>query len=111
MNRVPAQGMSQRKLITYSNGTTEYVKIENADNATVLGTPINRESMLAIQGFQGNTITFNNDGSIVETNSDGHTLTTTFNNSTGVITQTFVGGTTVTLTTTFGTNSITEVLS
>lgn len=75
------------------------------------GTPINREAMMAIQGFQAKNTVFNNDGSIMETNEDGHTLTTVFNED-GSITETFVGEKTITKTTTFNSDgSISEVIS
>ena len=75
------------------------------------GTPINRAALMAIQGFQAKTTKFNADGSITETNSDGHTLTTTFKED-GSITETFVGEKTITKTTSFGDNGdITEVVS
>lgn len=75
------------------------------------GTPINRELLMAIQGFEAKTTTFNDDGSITETNGLGHTKTTTFNGD-GSITETFVGEKTITKTTKFNTDgSITEVIS
>lgn len=74
------------------------------------GTPINRENLMAMQGFIANNTTFNNDGSITETNSKGESLTTTFNND-GSITETFVGEKTITKTTTFDANgNIREVI-
>lgn len=74
------------------------------------GTPINRENLMAIQGFIANNTVFNDDGSITETNSKGETLTTTFN-SNGSITETFVGEKTISKKTTFNSDgSITEVL-
>ena len=74
------------------------------------GTKINRKNLMAMQGFVGMTTVFNSDGSIVETNADGHTLTTVFNEN--VITETFVGEKTITKTTTFNADgSITEVIS
>lgn len=79
---------------------------------TVAGTPINRANMMAVQGFHAQTTVFKNDGSIVQTNAAGDTLTTTFN-SNGSITETFVSGTrTITKTTTFNSDgSISEVMS
>ena len=77
------------------------------------GTPINRENMMAIQGFQAQTTTFNDNGSITMKNSDNHTLTVTFN-ADGSITERFVGenNRTITKTTTFNSDgSITEVIS
>ena len=67
----------RRKLIK-ENGNVEYVTVEVADEATVEGTLLNREAMMALQGFQSTSTEFMPDGSIVETNSVGDTLTTTF---------------------------------
>lgn len=75
------------------------------------GTEINRETLMAMQGFIGNKTVFNADGSITETNSKGEKLTTTFNND-GSITETFVGKKTITKTTIFNSDgSISEVIS
>lgn len=75
------------------------------------GTPINRKNLMAIQGFITQNTTLNADGSIVQVNSDGQRLTTTFNDD-GSITETFVGEKTITKTTSFGLDgSITEVIS
>lgn len=71
------------------------------------GTPINRVNMMAVQGFQPSTISFNADGSITETNKDGHTLTTRFL-ADGSITQTLVGEKTLVKTTTFSGDTIRE---
>lgn len=81
------------------------------ETAEKAGTDINRAALMEIQGFQAKTTKFNDDGSITETNADGHTLTTSFNDD-GSITETFVGEKTITKTTTFNTDgSITEVIS
>lgn len=76
------------------------------------GTSINREAMMAIQGFISMNTVFKDDGSIVETNSKGQKKTTTFN-ADGSITEVFVGEKTITKTTTFDevSGTITEVLS
>lgn len=75
------------------------------------GTPINRKNLMSIQGFTNQNTTFNTDGSVVQVNSDGQTLTTIFNED-GSITETFVGEKTITKTTSFGLDgSITEVIS
>lgn len=58
------------------------------------GTPINRESMMAIQGFISTNTVKNADGSITQTNSEGHTLKT-IKNADGSITQIFVGEKTI----------------
>lgn len=75
------------------------------------GTPINRENLMAIQGFIASNTVFNADGSITETNSKGEKLTTKFN-SDGNITEIFVGEETITKTTIFNADgSISEVVS
>lgn len=75
------------------------------------GTPINRDNLMAMQGFEAKTTKFNSDGSIVETNGNGQTLTTIFNDD-GSITEKFEGDKTITKTTTFNSDgSITEVIS
>ena len=88
---------SGKKIIKYENGTTETVTIENAEDATVEGTPINRENLMAIQGFVCQTITFNADGSITETNSKNERITTAYDGN-GNIIVTFEGEKTITLT-------------
>lgn len=73
-----------------------------------LGTPINREAFMAIQGFENVNIRFEN-GKIIETNADGHIYTTEFDDD--GITETFVGEKTITKKTIFGDDgSIMEVL-
>lgn len=75
------------------------------------GTPINRANLMAMQGFNAKTTVFNADGTIIETNGDGETLTTKFNTN-GTITETFKGKKTVIKTTTFNSDgSITETIS
>lgn len=102
---------SGKKIIKYEDGTTQTVTIGNAEDATVEGTPINRENMMAMQGFIASNTVFNANGSITETNNKGETLTTTFNEN-GTITETFVGEKTITKTTTFNNDgSIKEVIS
>lgn len=78
--------------------------------STVSGTPINRANLMAIQGFIGNTVQFNADGSITETNSLGEVKTTQFTENS--IIETFVGDKTITKTTVFNADgSISEVIS
>ncbi len=86
--------------------------IEFIDKSSIEdGTPLNRKNMMGLQGFDNTTIRFNDDGSIVETNSNGQTTTTTFN-SDGSITVVFRGEKVITKTTTFNNDgSISEVLS
>ena len=111
IDRVPAVDMANKKAITYADGRTEIVTITSADNAITTGTPINRTSLMAVQGFIGKTTVFNDDGSITEINDKDETLTTTFNDD-GSITETFVGEKTITKTTLFNNDgTITEVIS
>ena len=75
---------------------------------TQVGTPINRANLMAMQGFIGNTITFE-DGKIIETNASGK-LTIVFN-SDGSITEMFQGSKNATKTTTFNSDgSISEAV-
>lgn len=75
------------------------------------GTPINREALMDLQGFGGVRIDFENDGSIVETNSENQTKRTTFN-ADGSIEEVFVGIKTIKKTTIFNDDgSISEVIS
>lgn len=75
------------------------------------GTPVNRENLMAVQGFIATNTVFNEDGSITETNSKGEILSTTFNED-GSITEVFTGEKTITKTTTFNEDgSISEVIS
>ena len=76
------------------------------------GTAINREAMMAIQGFQAKTTTISALGSrIDEVDDDGHTLTTKITDSS--IIETFEGEKTITKTTTFdyAHDKILEVIS
>ena len=77
-----------------------------------LGTEANRKNFMAMQGFIDNEIEFDEEtNTITETNSDGQTKTTTFNED-GSITETFVGEKTIVKTTIFNEDgSITEVIS
>lgn len=108
-DRLPTE--PNRYTIVESGG---YATIERADLPINEGTPLNREAFMAIQGFIGTTTVFNANGSIVETNTKGDTLTTVFN-SDGSITNTFVGyesGKQIEKTTSFSEDgSITETIS
>lgn len=111
VDRVPAAGMSNKKVIEYADGRSEVVTITAADNATTLGTPINRDNLMGLQGFGAKTVKFNANGSITETNAKGQTLTTVFN-ADGTITETFVGEKTLVKTTRFNSDgTISEVIS
>ena len=75
------------------------------------GTPINRANLMAMQGFIGAKYTYGDSGEIIETNSNGETLTT-IRNDDGSYTQTFAGEKTITKTIIFNEDrTITEVIS
>lgn len=77
-DRVPSEGMANKFKITKTDGTSETVTLERADEAVEEGTDVDRELLMNIQGFYASNVVFNSDGSIVETNADGDTMTTTF---------------------------------
>ena len=111
LDRIPTQ--AGRRKITQADGTSEYVTVEMADNPTVVGTPLNREAFMALQGFEAKITVFNSDGSITETNANGDKKVTTFL-SNGNIQEKFTGasGLSVTKTTIFKSDgSISEVIS
>lgn len=70
------------------------------------GTPISRETLMAMQGFLGKETVFNEDGSVTETNSKGETLTISSEN--GVIVETFVGEKKITKKTEIVNNTVRE---
>lgn len=110
LDRVPGEGMANRKKITHEDGSVEMVFIENADNPITTGTPLNRDALMAMQGFISTETTFE-DGEIVETNNKGEKLTTIVNED-NTITEIFEGEKTITKTTKFNEDgSISEVIS
>ena len=79
--------------------------------STQSGTPLNRASMMAIQGFVAKKVEFLDTGEIKEKNDNGEVKTTIFNDD-GSITIRFVGKKTITKKILFGNDdSITEVIS
>ena len=110
-DRVPDVGKANRKLITPESGDPFYAKVEYADDPIFAGTPLNRVTLLALQGFSANETVFNSDGSITETNGDNDTKVTVFN-SDGSITETFTSnGISIAKETTFNADgSISEVM-
>lgn len=77
---------------------------------TQSGTLINRQKLMAVQGFDNLHTVFNDDGSITQTNTQGDTLTITFN-ADGSITEVFNGNKEIAKTTTFNADgTISEVL-
>lgn len=83
------------------------------------GTPLNRENMMAIQGFINNNVNINKQDNvtvITKTNSQGHTTTTTITvneDKSITIVEVFVGEKTITKTTAINAegNNISEVVS
>ena len=86
-NRIPALEKANRKKITLEDGNSYYAFVETADDGED-GTPINRETMMALQGMDNCTTEFLADGSIKETYGDGSFKTVTFQNN-GNITETY----------------------
>ncbi len=108
------QETPNRIKLTPVEGAESTFDIEAVGAVTAEGTDINRAKLMAVQGFSAQTITFLKDANgkivkITETNSEGHTKTTTFSENT--VTEKFVGIKTITKKTTFNTDgSITEEL-
>lgn len=108
IDRVPDTNKANRKKIMREDGTIEYAKIVSADDAVEVGTPLNRANLMALQGFQAKTTTFN--GNVInEVDEHGAVKGTTFN-ADGSITETFIGEKTITKRTIFSGNTIREVL-
>lgn len=85
---------------------TEFIDKTSERNGTLL----NRENLMAMQGFIAKTTVFSSDGSIIETNSKGERLITIFEDN--VVIETFQGEKTIVKTTTFNSDgSITEAIS
>lgn len=108
---------SGKKIIKHEDGTTETVTIEDAETATVEGTPINRKNLMAMQGFVATktyppTINEQGEVQIIQTNTEtNEQLITTFKLN-EQIEEKFIGEKTITKTTTFNSDgSITEVIS
>ena len=111
----------KNRIIQYPNrykqtlvvGTSDTYDLEPITGVvTEVGTKVDRNLLFGLQGFHGNTITFNSDGSIVEVNGEGGIKTTSFPSATSII-ETFVSdGHSITKTTTFNIDgSISEVIS
>ena len=76
------------------------------------GTPINRQNMMAIQGFQAKTITANADGIVITCIDDkGNSLETTFDVENRQIIEIFTGEKVITKTTSIENGAISEVIS
>ena len=71
------------------------------------GTPINRENLMAVQGYQGENVTFGD--TITKTNDKGEVETITFSGD--KIFKKFIGEKTITQTITFTNNGYKKELS
>lgn len=76
VNRTPTR--PNRKKIIKADGSSEYVTIEYADDPTINGTPLNRDTLMGMQGFINSNIVFNDDGSINQVFDDGSRYLVTF---------------------------------
>ena len=63
-DRAPANA-GRVKMIPVSGQTNTYDMVRS-DNPSVVGTPLNRDLLMKLQGFEASTTTFNSDGSITE---------------------------------------------
>ena len=77
-NRIPALEKANRKKITLEDGSSYFAFVETADEGED-GTPINRETMMALQGMDNCITEFLTDGSIKETYGDGSFKQVIFN--------------------------------
>ena len=116
VDREPTQ--PGRRKIIHEDGTIEYVTISMADNPDVAGTPLNRASMMALQGFEATTTVISKSESvttITQTNANNETLVTTISKAGGSTTVTAVFTTaddsTITSTTTITKNNSTTTIS
>ena len=51
-----------RRKVTFSDGRVEYVTLEMADEPTEVGTPLNRETFMNLQGFAEENTTISENG-------------------------------------------------
>nr|DAH76856.1 MAG TPA: hypothetical protein [Bacteriophage sp.] len=105
------QATPNRIKLTAVTGSENTYDVEKVGTVTAEGTDINRSLLMAMQGFEAKTTTFNSDGTITETNGLGQTKKTIFN-SDGTITEEFQGEKKIIKTTTFNSDgSVSEVIS
>jgi hypothetical protein len=111
LDRIPTQ-VGRRK-ITHSDGTSEYVTVEMADEPSVEGTPLNREALMNVQGFSNEDTTISTSGNVTTvtiTHSDGGKTVTTITKNSSTLTTvvskyTGPSGNVITKTTTIDTSS------
>lgn len=90
-DRIP--GVVGKYELTHEDGSVEIVVLKRADEPLVEGTPINKAVLDNISGFNNETTTFNEDGSITVEDIAGNIKNTVFNED-GSITEKFydIGG-------------------
>lgn len=117
IDHIAGAGKQGRYRLTKEDGASENVTLELNDDAEVVGTNLNRENLMAMQGFVATRTdppTQNEHGEeqIIQTNVEtGEQLITTFK-LTGQIEEKFIGEKTITKTTTFNSDgSISELIS
>ena len=106
-----------RRLLTYDDGTTEYVTVAMADEPTEEGTPLNRTTFMALQGVAPSSVSISKENgvtTITNTNAEGEkTITTITKGSTSTsIVSTFTNknGATITTNTTISkANGVTNI--
>lgn len=77
-DRIPGEGKANRfKLTKETDGLSEYIVLERADEAVEEGTDVDREMLMNIQGFYASSVSFEV-GKVTEINADGDVLETTF---------------------------------
>lgn len=102
--------------VVNSDGTSknpaEYMYLKFSPGTLALTpTAVNRALLMAMQGFIGCTVVKQANGNVVETNSDGHTLTTV-KNANGSVTYTFTAnGQSITKTISKTSTGYTEVIT
>ena len=117
IDHIAGEGKQGRYKLTKEDGSSENITLELNDSAEVEGTPINRKTLMAMQGFVATKTyptTKNKLGGeqIIQINTEtNEQLITTFK-SNGQIEEKFIGEKTIIKTTTFNADgSITEVIS
>lgn len=117
IDHISGEGQQGRYKLTKEDGTTENVILNLDDGAEVEGTPINRENLMAMQGFVAThtdppTTNELGEEQIIQTNTEtNEQLVTTFKLN-GQIEDKFIGTKTIIKTTTFNSDgSISEVIS
>lgn len=111
IDRVPTN--AGRVVLIPVTGQANTYDMVRADDPSVVGTPINRTLLMAMQGFSASNTVFNSDGSVTETGSTG-TKVTTFSSDGSTIVETFTGtdGSVIKKTTKINSNgSITETIA